>query len=69
MAPRFPDGTPRPVVVTAFEMLRFRVVHDGEHISMARQNPDGTRTLLTLPNRVHLKGSTLTFICAQIEVL
>ena len=55
-------------MVTAFEMLRFRVVKEGEHISMLRHNPDGTQTLLTMPNHVHINGSTLSIICTQIEV-
>lgn len=35
---------------------------------MLRENPDGTRTPLTLPNRPHLKGSTLRTICTQAGI-
>jgi hypothetical protein len=32
---------------------------------MARDNPDGTQTPLTMPNHAHIKGSTLRTICTQ----
>ena len=32
---------------------------------MIRQNPDGSRTSLTLPNHPRIKGSTLRAICTQ----
>jgi hypothetical protein len=39
------------------------MVQEREHIVMLRQNPDGTRTPLTLPNHPHIKGSPLRTIC------
>jgi len=36
-----------------------------EHIVMIRENADGTRTPLTLPNHHPIKGSTLRTICTQ----
>jgi len=39
-----------------------------EHIAMVRENPDGSRTPLTLPNHPRLKGSTLKTICAQAGI-
>ena len=41
------------------------MVHEREHIAMIRQNVDGTRTPLTLPNHLHIKASTLRTICTQ----
>lgn len=32
---------------------------------MGRENPDGTKTLLTMPNHERIKGSTLRVICRQ----
>lgn len=32
---------------------------------MLRQDPDGSRTPLTIPNHRHIKGSTLRTICRQ----
>jgi len=40
-------------------------VREQEHIGMIRQNPDGTRTPLTMPNHSRLKASTLRTICTQ----
>src|SRR5438874_1861689 len=37
----------------------FEIIREREHISLARQNPDGTRTPLTMPNHSRLKASTL----------
>ena len=35
---------------------------------MVRDNGDGTRTPLTLPNYTHIKGSTLRTICTQARI-
>jgi hypothetical protein len=35
---------------------------------MLRDNPDGTRTPLTLPNHTQIKGSTLRAICTQAGI-
>ena len=50
------------------ELLGFRVVRQGEHISMVRSNPDGTSTPLTMPNHNRIKGSTLRTICTQTSI-
>jgi hypothetical protein len=44
------------------------MVREGEHISLVRQNPDGTRTPLTMPNHLKIKGSTLRTICTQSNI-
>jgi len=50
------------------ESLGFRIVREGNHISMVRENNDGTRTPLTLPNHRLIKGSTLRTICSQAGI-
>jgi hypothetical protein len=35
---------------------------------MVRDNADGTRTPLTLPNHAQLKGSTLRTVCTQAGI-
>jgi predicted RNA binding protein YcfA (HicA-like mRNA interferase family) len=63
--PKFPVDAPKNKVIKTLETLGFEVVREGNHISMSRENDDGTRTPLTLPNHPHIKGSTLRTICTQ----
>jgi predicted RNA binding protein YcfA (HicA-like mRNA interferase family) len=55
-------------VVRTLENPGFQLVREREHIAMLRENPDGTRTPLTLPNHTHIKGSTLRAICTQAGI-
>jgi predicted RNA binding protein YcfA (HicA-like mRNA interferase family) len=65
---RFPVDAPRERVSKAFERLGFRLVREGNHIAMARENPDGTRAPLTMPNHRRIKGSTLRTILTQARI-
>jgi len=62
---KFPVDAPKPKIVKALETLGFRTVREKEHISMVRQNPDGSKTPLTMPNHPKIKASTLRTICTQ----
>jgi predicted RNA binding protein YcfA (HicA-like mRNA interferase family) len=66
---KFPVDAPKSKVIKTLESLGFSIVREREHISMIRQNPDGTTTPLTLPNHKRLKGSTLRSICTQSGIL
>lgn len=41
---RFPVDAPKTKVIEALEKLGYRVVREGNHISMVRENPDGSQT-------------------------
>jgi len=63
--PKFPADASIDDVIRALERLGFRLVRQGNHISMVRSNPDGSQTPLTIPNHRKLKASTLRTILTQ----
>jgi predicted RNA binding protein YcfA (HicA-like mRNA interferase family) len=65
---KFPVDARRERVVRTLERLGFRLVREGEHIAMIRENPDGSRTPLTMPNHERIKSSTLRTICTQAGI-
>ncbi|PIP42584.1 MAG: hypothetical protein COX19_00655 [Desulfobacterales bacterium CG23_combo_of_CG06-09_8_20_14_all_51_8] len=65
---KFPVDAPIRKVIQALESLGFAMVREGNHISMVRENPDGTRTPLTIPNHLIIKSSTLRAILTQAGI-
>ena len=63
--PRFPVDAPHEKVIKALVGLGFRLVREGNHLALVRENADGSRTPLTLPNHKIIKGSTLRTILTQ----
>ncbi len=66
--PKFPVDAPIRRVVRSLQALGFRLVREGNHISMQRDNLDGTNTPLTIPNHPYLKSSTLRTILTQAGI-
>jgi predicted RNA binding protein YcfA (HicA-like mRNA interferase family) len=65
---KFPVDAPIRKVVKALEFLGCELVREGNHIAMSRENPDGTRTPLTMPSHPIIKKSTLRTILTQAKI-
>ena len=65
---KFPIDAPVRKVINALEQLGFEKIREGNHIAMIRQNPDGTKTPLTIPNQPKIKKSTLRTILTQAGI-
>ncbi|MFW6118192.1 MAG: type II toxin-antitoxin system HicA family toxin [Chloroflexota bacterium] len=65
---KFLRDAPKQKVIKSFEMLGFRIISVGNHVSMIRENPVGSKTPLTMPNHERIKGSTLRTICRQAAI-
>jgi len=63
--PRFPVDAPRERVLKTLAVLGFGLVREGNHLALERENEDGSKTPMTLPNHRLLKGSTLRTILTQ----
>lgn len=66
--PTFPVDIPKIRAVKSLERLGFRIVREGAHLAMVRQNPDETQTFLIIPNHSDIRGSTLRTICIQASI-
>jgi len=62
---KFPSDAPKRKVLKTLKKLGFKIVRQKEHISMMRENPDGSKTPLTMPNHRKIKASTSTTLCNQ----
>lgn len=65
---KFPVDAPKKRIIKTLESLGFQIVREREHIAMMRENADGTKTPLTIPNHSQIKGSTLRTICTQAGI-
>ena len=65
---KFPRDAPKHKVIKTLETLGFKIIRVGKHISMVRENPDGSKTPLTMPNHDRIKGATLRIICRQSRI-
>jgi predicted RNA binding protein YcfA (HicA-like mRNA interferase family) len=65
---KFPVDAPIRKVINALEQLGFNIIREGNHIAMLRQNPDGTKTPLTMPDHPQIKKSTLRTIVTQAGI-
>jgi predicted RNA binding protein YcfA (HicA-like mRNA interferase family) len=65
---KFPVDAPIARVIRTLESLGFRIIRRREHIAMLRENPDGSKTPLTMPGHTRIKASTLRNICTQARI-
>jgi len=64
---KFPGDAPIRKVVKALERLGFKMVREGNHISMLRENPDGSKTPLTIPNHQKINSSHYPYPIKNIQ--
>lgn len=66
--PKFPVDAPRKRVVKTLKALGFVIVREGNHIAMVREEPNGTRTPLSMPAHRKIKASTLRTILRHAKI-
>lgn len=62
---KFPHDIPIRKAIKILENLGFKTLRTGNHISMIRENADGSKTPLTIPNHPKIRGSTFRTILTQ----
>jgi predicted RNA binding protein YcfA (HicA-like mRNA interferase family) len=65
---KFPKDIPKDKAIKILNRFGFKIVREGNHIAMIRDNPDGSKTPLTMPNHKKIKGSTLRTIITQAGI-
>jgi predicted RNA binding protein YcfA (HicA-like mRNA interferase family) len=65
---KFPIDAPIKKVIKALEQLGFEKIREGNHIAMLRQDRNGTKIPLTMPNHPNIKSSTLRTIITQAGI-
>jgi predicted RNA binding protein YcfA (HicA-like mRNA interferase family) len=65
---KFPLDAPKTCVIKALGILGFRLIREKNHIALLRENPDSSKTPLTMPNHDYIKASTLRTIYTQAGI-
>ena len=68
MSYKFPKDVPINKVLKVLNKFGFDKIREGKHISLRRENPDGSSTPMTIPNHNKIKGSTLRNIINQARI-